>query len=103
MTSRQNDRKTRRRIASTAKRKATRSAAGSRRAQTLERAHLTCLLCGRKGDVEVPVGTLLASAPHEFICTDCLVRHPAIHSEMPSQGDKAGFKIIGRDDDSNRV
>jgi hypothetical protein len=70
----------------------------------IERAHLTCLLCGRKGDVEVPVGTFLAGAPHELICADCLAHHPTTdHDPAANGGQRGGFKIIGRDGDSARV
>lgn len=75
----------------------------SRRAPALERAHLSCLLCGRKGDVELPVGMLLAGAPHELICAECLTRHPTDHSHARNGDEKGRFKIIGRDGDSPRV
>ncbi len=86
------------------KRKLIRRSVASRRAPVIERAHLTCLLCGRKGDVEVPVGTFLAGAPHELICADCLTHHPsADHDHLANGGQRGGFKIIGRDGDSARV
>ena len=74
----------------------------SRRAPALERAHLSCLLCGRKGDVELPVGMLLAGAPHELICAECLTRHPTDHSHafwrlarVDSRG-KGDAQVAGR-------
>jgi len=82
--------------------KATRGTTASRRAP-LERAHLSCLLCGRKGDAEIPAGTLLASAPHELICSECFARHPADHAFANGNGRRNGFKIIGRAGDTARV
>jgi hypothetical protein len=101
MKSRQRTAKTRQQVSRT-KHKVVRRAGASSRVPVVERAHISCLLCGRKGDVEVPVGTLLVGAPHELICTDCVARHPAApdHASGTNHG---GFKIIGRDGDSPRV
>jgi hypothetical protein len=101
MKSRQSTDKTRQQVPRT-KHKVVRRAAASRRVPVVERAHLSCLLCGRKGDVDVPVGTLLVDAPHELICTDCVARHPAA-PDHASGTNHSAFKIIGRDGDSPRV
>jgi hypothetical protein len=103
MKSRQHTRSTRRRVSIASRTKTTRTPSSARRAPVIERAHLSCLLCGRKGDVDVPVGMLLAGAPHELICEECLTRHPTDHNHALNGGQKAGFKIIGRDGDSARV
>jgi hypothetical protein len=104
MKSRQHTRRTSRRVSVASRTKSNaRKPSSSRRAASMERVHLSCLLCGRKGDVDVPAGMLLASAPHELICADCLMRHPVEHSHAQNGDHRSGFKIIGRDDDSRRV
>jgi hypothetical protein len=103
MKSRQHERKTRQKGTTASRTKTAHKPPASRRAPVIERAHLSCLLCGRKGDVELPVGMLLAGAPHELICAECLTRHPTDHNHALNGGPKDGFKIIGRDGDSPRV
>jgi hypothetical protein len=102
MKPRQQPRKARRTVASP-KRKAVRSTTASRRTPALERAHLSCMLCGRKGDAEVPAGTLLPSATHDLICSECFARHPADHAYATADNHRNGFKIIGRAGDTTRV